>query len=47
MQSGWHHHGEMTTFGRVVEGTLFVEFGSGGKQRIETGPATGSGSRPG
>lgn len=38
MQSGWHHHGEMTTFGRVVEGTLFVEFGPGGNQRIEAGP---------
>lgn len=38
VQSGWHHHGEMTTFGRVVAGRLFVEFGAGGSQRIEAGP---------
>ena len=38
MKSGWHHHGEMTTFGRVLQGTLFVEFGPGGQHRIEAGP---------
>lgn len=35
MTSGWHHHGEMTTFGHVLEGTLWFEFGPGGKSRVE------------
>ena len=25
--SGWHHHGEHTTYGRVVSGQLHFEFG--------------------
>lgn len=28
--SGWHHHGEHTTYGRVLEGSVRVEFGPGG-----------------
>ncbi len=36
--SAWHHHGEMTTFGRVISGTLFVEYGPGGRERVEAGP---------
>lgn len=38
MASGWHHHGEMTTFGHVLGGELWVEFGPGGKQRIDIKP---------
>lgn len=37
MTSGWHHHGEMTTFGYVLEGTLWFEFGPGGSDRVELG----------
>jgi uncharacterized RmlC-like cupin family protein len=36
--SGWHHHGEHTTCGRVIAGSLRFEFGPGGVQTIEAGP---------
>lgn len=36
--SGWHHHGEHSTVGRVVSGTLRFEFGSGGHESVEVGP---------
>jgi uncharacterized RmlC-like cupin family protein len=36
--SGWHHHGEHTTYGRVLGGAIRFEFGAGGSEAIELGP---------
>jgi uncharacterized RmlC-like cupin family protein len=33
-RSGWHHHGEHTTFGHVVSGQIEFEFGSNGTARV-------------
>lgn len=33
--SGWHHHGEMTTIGYVLEGRVRFEFGPGGTEVLE------------
>jgi uncharacterized RmlC-like cupin family protein len=33
--SGWHHHGEYTTCGRVLAGRLRFEFGPGGDEIVE------------
>ncbi len=33
--SGWHHHGEHTTYGYIIEGKARVEFGPGGSQSSE------------
>ena len=32
--SGWHHHGEHTTYGRVVSGQLHFEFGPNGAESV-------------
>ena len=32
--SGWHHHGEHTTYGRVVSGQLQFEFGPHGAESV-------------
>jgi uncharacterized RmlC-like cupin family protein len=36
--SGWHHHGEHTTYGRILAGHVRCEFGVGGKESVEAGP---------
>ena len=36
--SGWHHHGEHETSLYVVSGTLRLEFGPGGAQRVDARP---------
>lgn len=36
--SGWHHHGEHTTVGRVLSGTIRFEFGPEGAESVEAGP---------
>jgi uncharacterized RmlC-like cupin family protein len=36
--SGWHHHGEHTTYGFVISGKAKVEFGAGGREVLEAGP---------
>ena len=36
--SGWHHHGEHSTFAYLVSGYARVEFGPGGAEHIEAGP---------
>jgi len=36
--SGWHHHGDNTTYGFVVSGRVKVEFGAGGSEVLEGGP---------
>jgi uncharacterized RmlC-like cupin family protein len=36
--SGWHHHGDNVTIGYVVEGTVTLEFGVDGHERVEVGP---------
>ena len=33
--SGWHHHGEHATYGRVLKGSVQVEFGPGGTTTLE------------
>ena len=35
--SGWHHHGEHTTYGYIIEGKARVEFGPGGGKSLEGG----------
>ncbi len=32
--SGWHHHGEHATYGRVLEGSVQVEFGPRGGSTV-------------
>ena len=36
--SGWHHHGEQTTYGHVLSGRIAFEFGTGGAERVVAGP---------
>lgn len=36
--SGWHHHGEHATYGRVLSGSARVEFGPGGATTLDAGP---------
>jgi len=36
--SGWHHHGEYTTYGYVVAGGIRFEFGPGGRESVEARP---------
>ena len=36
--SGWHHHGDHTTYGFVVAGKLRFEFGVGGSESVEAVP---------
>ncbi len=38
VMSGWHHHGEHATYGRVLSGSARVEFGPGGSETLEAGP---------
>lgn len=33
--SGWHHHGEHTTYGFIVSGRARVEFGPGGREVLD------------
>lgn len=33
--SGWHHHGEHTTYGRILEGRVRFEFGASGARSLE------------
>lgn len=35
--SGWHHHGEDVTMGYVLKGSIALEFGPGGSQKVEIG----------
>lgn len=36
--SGWHHHGDNTTYGFIISGKVKVEFGPGGREVLEAGP---------
>ncbi len=36
--SGWHHHGEYTTYGYVIAGQIRFQFGAGGNEHIDAGP---------
>lgn len=38
MLSGWHHHGDHTTYLYVVSGGVRLESGPGGRDRLEGGP---------
>lgn len=38
MVSGWHHHGDHTTYVYVTTGRFRLESGAGGKDVIEGGP---------
>ena len=33
--SGWHHHGDNTTLGYVISGSVRVEFGPGGREGVD------------
>ena len=33
--SGWHHHGDNVTMGYVLKGSITLEFGPGGGQKVE------------
>jgi len=33
--TGWHHHGERHVFGYLIEGSAAVEYGPGGRERID------------
>ncbi len=35
--SGWHHHGDNVTMGYVLKGSITLEFGPGGSQKLEIG----------
>ena len=35
--SGWHHHGNYTTYGRVIAGKIRFDFGPGGGESLEAG----------
>ena len=43
--SDWHHHGEHTTYGCVVQGRLRFEFGPGGEENSRSASETISWSR--
>jgi uncharacterized RmlC-like cupin family protein len=34
VEGGWHHHGEHDTYIYVVSGTLHVDSGPGGRERV-------------
>ena len=36
--SGWHHHGEYDTYVYLATGRQLVEFGRGGRDRLEANP---------
>ena len=38
--SGWHHHGDHETSLYVVEGSMRLEFGAGGAERLDAGPGS-------
>jgi uncharacterized RmlC-like cupin family protein len=36
--SGWHHHGDHETYGRVIAGSVHFEFGPDGAESVDLGP---------
>ena len=36
--SGWHHHADNDTYVYVSRGSLTIDFGPGGAERVEAGP---------
>jgi uncharacterized RmlC-like cupin family protein len=38
VMSGWHHHGDTETYAYIIKGSLTLEFGAGGEQRVSAGP---------
>lgn len=37
LAGGWHHHGDRDSYIYVLRGALAIEFGPGGRERIEAG----------
>jgi uncharacterized RmlC-like cupin family protein len=35
---GWHHHGDRDSYVYVISGSIDIEFGSGGRERVTAGP---------
>ena len=35
---GWHHHGERDSYVYVIDGSIHIEFGPGGRERVTAGP---------
>lgn len=38
VSSGWHHHGDRTTYIHVLSGRIRIDFGPGGRESVEGGP---------
>lgn len=38
VSSGWHHHGDRHVYAHLREGTAVIEFGPGGRDRLEVEP---------
>ncbi|HSL97823.1 MAG TPA: cupin domain-containing protein [Candidatus Deferrimicrobiaceae bacterium] len=38
ISSGWHYHGDRTTYIFVLEGRIRIDFGPGGRESVEGGP---------
>jgi uncharacterized RmlC-like cupin family protein len=37
VSSGWHHHGDRTTYVYVLDGRIRIDFGPGGTESVEAG----------
>ena len=37
LAGGWHHHGDRDSYIFVARGTIAIEFGPGGRERVEAG----------
>lgn len=38
LAGGWHHHGQRDSYIYLITGTMTIEFGPGGLDRIQAGP---------
>jgi len=38
LAGGWHHHGDRDSYIYVISGSLAIEFGPGGRDRIDANP---------
>jgi uncharacterized RmlC-like cupin family protein len=38
LAGGWHHHGERDSYVYVIDGSIDIEFGPGGRERVTAGP---------
>ena len=38
IEGGWHHHGERDSYIHVLQGTVSIDFGPGGRDRLTARP---------